>query len=324
MGPPGTCRAHSPDVRMTAQRPLIPDNVELHCLSNFTFLRGASRPEELVERARELGYAALAITDECSMAGVVRAHVWAKDAKLKLIIGSQFLVRCDSPFTLVVLACNLAGYGNLCEFITRLRRAAPKGTYHLSIDDIQAAALADCVVIACPERSASPEQLLTLARWLLTHFTGRCWLGVQLLRQIDDEVLLHRLRQTHELSAIPLVACGDVHMHVRSRKPLQDVLSATRVSRPLTECGFELQLNAERHLRSRLRLAQTYSPELLAETIAIADRCDFSLEELSYQYPAEVVPADETPTSYPATDLPRCGPALAARHLGRDPGPDRA
>src|SRR4029453_6239312 len=108
----------------------------------------------------------------------------------------------------------------------------------------------------------------------------------------------YRLRQVSGLTAIPLVAAGDIHFHVRSRKPLQDVLAATRVGRPLTECGLDLQPNAERHLRTRLRLAQTYPEDLLAETLRVAARCDFSLEELRYQYPDEVVPAGETPASY--------------------------
>ncbi|CAN7332212.1 error-prone DNA polymerase [Rhizobacter sp. LjRoot28] len=276
----------------------IPEYAELRCLSNFSFLRGASGPEELVERAHTLGYTALAMVDECSMAGVVRAHVAAKAKELKLLIGSQFLVQCDSPFTLVVLACNLEGYGYLCEFITMLRRSAPKGTYSLRIDDIDPDELKHCVVLASPERSSTTEQLTTVARWLLTHFTGRCWLAVELYRVIDDEMWLHRLREASELTAIPLVASGDVHMHVRSRKPLQDVMTASRVSKPLTECGLELQCNSERHLRTRLRLAQTFPLDLLEETLRVAARCDFSLSELSYQYPDEVVPQDETPTSY--------------------------
>jgi error-prone DNA polymerase len=279
-------------------RALVPSYAELRCLTNYSFLRGASQPEELVERAKQLGYAALAVVDECSVAGVVRAHVAAKKCELKLIIGSQFAVQCDAPFTLVVLACSLEGYGNLCEFITRQRRASAKGTYALTIDDIDAAELRQCLVIASPDRSSSPGQLESVARWLLTHFTGRCWLGVELYRVIDDEMWLHRLRGASGLTAIPLVALGDVHMHVRSRKPLQDVMTATRVGKPLTECGLELHCNSERHLRTRLRLAQTFPPDLLEETLRIADRCNFSLDELSYQYPDEVVPAGETPTSY--------------------------
>ncbi|MBZ8143786.1 error-prone DNA polymerase, partial [Rubrivivax gelatinosus] len=129
-------------------------------------------------------------------------------------------------------------------------------------------------------------------------FIGRCWLGVELLRQLDDEIWLLRLRQASELSAIPLVATGDVHFHVRSRKPLQDVMTATRVGKPLTDCGSALQPNAERHLRTRLRLAQTYPDKLLAETLVVAARCNFSLDELRYQYPDEVVPAGHSPASY--------------------------
>ncbi|MDM7941660.1 MAG: error-prone DNA polymerase [Hydrogenophaga sp.] len=276
----------------------LPDYAELRCISNFSFLRGASRPEELVQRAHALGYRALALVDECSMAGMVRAHGAAKDKGLKLLVGSQFRVQADAAFTLIVLACNLNGYGNLCEFITRLRRASAKGSYHLGLDGIDAAALADCVVIAVPERTGEQAQMDTVARWLLQHFMGRCWLGVEQLRRLDDEMLLHKLRQSSDLTAVPLVAVGDVHMHLRSRKPLQDVLTATRIGQPLSACGLALSQNAEQHLRSRLALGQRYPAGLLAETLVVADRCAFSLDELRYQYPDEVVPAGETPASH--------------------------
>ena len=283
----------------------IPDYAELRCVSNFTFLRGASQPEELVARAKQLGYAALTLADECSMAGIVRAHVAAKEHELKLLVGAQFLVDWGAathtnttPFVLTVLACNLHGYGNLCQFITKLRRSSEKGTYQLDISNIAGAELDDCVVLASPKRMSEPAQLDNVARWLLDHFLGRCWFGVDQLRLLDDEMWLHRLREVSGLSAIPLVAAGDVHFHVRSRKPLQDVLTATRVGRPLTECGLDLQPNAERHLRTRLRLAQTYPADLLAETLNVASRCVFNLDELRYQYPDEVVPAGETSTSY--------------------------
>ncbi|MDG5974846.1 DNA polymerase III subunit alpha [Hydrogenophaga taeniospiralis CCUG 15921] len=276
----------------------IPHYAELRCLSNFSFLRGASKPEELVERAQALGYSALALTDECSLAGIVRAHVAAKKRGLKLLVGSQFSVSCDAPFTLVVLATNLNGYGNLCEFITRLRRTAPKGTYRLTRKNISADTLADCLVIAVPQRGSSQAQMDSVARWLLLHFLGRCWLGVEQLQLMDDEVRLHRLRQSSELTAVPLVAVGDVHMHVRSRKALQDVLTATRIGKPLIECGHALAPNAEQRLRSRLELAQSYPEALLAETLKVAGRCAFSLDELAYQYPSEVVPPGETPASH--------------------------
>jgi error-prone DNA polymerase len=290
-------RERAPERALPPER-VLPDYAELLCLSSFSFLRGASQPGELVERAKALGYSALAIVDECSMAGSVRAHEAAKEHGLKLLVGSQFRVECAMPFTLTVLACNLNGYGNLCEFITGLRRASEKGTYRLRQEDIDGDALGDCVVLAVPERGLALTQLQVLAKWLLREFPGRGWFGVTLLRLIDDEMWLHKLRETRAATAVPLVAVGDVHMHLRSRKPLQDLMTATRIGKPLTECGLALQPNAERHLRTRLRLAQTYPLELLQETLRVAKRCHFSLDELRYQYPDEVVPAGETPASY--------------------------
>ncbi len=275
-----------------------PQYAELWCLSNFSFLRGASRPEELVERAHALGYKALAITDECTMAGIVRAHVAAKELGLKLLVGAQFGVQGEFPFTLIAIAQTLHGYGNLCEFITGLRRSSEKGTYRLQFSGVHAASLEECLVLAAPRRGQTPQQLQALGHWLAAAFPQRCWLAALRERDLGDEMWLYRLREASQSSGVPLVAAGDVHMHVRSRKPLQDVLTATRVGKPLTECGSELQPNAERHLRTKLRLAQLYPPELLQESVAIADRCDFSLEELRYQYPDEVVPAGQTPTSY--------------------------
>lgn len=284
---------------------VVPDYAELRCVSAFTFLRGASQPEELVARAKQLGYMAIALTDECSLAGVVRAHGAAKEHGLKLLVGAQFQVGWGAlagdatcPFVLTVLACNRNGYGNLSHFISKLRRSAAKGTYRLEIDQVEGEALGDCVVLASPQRMADSPQLLTLATWLLEHFMGRCWIGVELLRVLSDEAWLHRLRRMSELSALPLVAAGDVHFHVRSRKRLQDVMTATRLGQPLTECGLDLQENAERHLRTRLRLAQTYPAELLAETLRVSERCHFSLDELRYEYPDEVVPPGETPASH--------------------------
>lgn len=280
----------------------LPAYAELRCMSNFTFLRGASEAEELVTRAKHLGYSSLAITDECSMAGVVRAHVAAKHAGLPLLIGAQFAVKprieAEATFTLVLLAQNLDGYGNLCQFITKLRRASEKGTYHLTLGNIAGGELQNCLALLCPERSSTDEQLEACGRWTLANFTGRCWIGVDLVRRLDDELWLHRMRELSAHTALPLVAVGDVHMHVRSRKPLQDVLTATRVGKPLTECGLELERSAERHLRSRLRLAQTFPKELLAETLHVMARCSFSLDELKYQYPDEVVPPGHTAASY--------------------------
>jgi error-prone DNA polymerase len=282
----------------TDERAGIPSYAELRCMSNFSFLQSASWPEELVERAKKLGYDALAVSDECSMAGAVRAHVEGKERGLHIIHGSQFAVDCDAPFVLIVLACDIVGYGDLCEFITSLRRSSEKGTYHLCLDAIEPEALRNCVVLVAPDRTSSDEQLETIARWLLSNFMGRCWLAVEMQQVLDDQMWMHRMRDISALTAIPLVASGDVRMHVRSRKPLHDVMTATRVGRPLTDCGLDLELNSEQHMRTRVQLAQRFDDDLLAETLSVAARCTFSLDELRYQYPDEVVPPGQTPSSY--------------------------
>jgi error-prone DNA polymerase len=279
---------------------MLPEYAELHCLTNFTFLRGASHPEELVGRAAALGYAALAVTDECSLAGVVRAHIAAKDAGLKLIIGSELLLE-DGP-KLVLLAQNRAGYGNLAELVTRGRCNAEKGSYRLARADLDGG-LADCLAILIPgvDVPASPvahHPLLADARWLAERFPARAWIAAELLCGPDDRVAFARLRLLARESGLPLVAAGDVHTHVRSRRRLQDVLTAIRLGRPVHACGHALHPNAERHLRLRVRLAQIYPPELLAETLRIAERCSFSLDALRYEYPEELVPPGETPASH--------------------------
>jgi error-prone DNA polymerase len=274
---------------------VLPAYAELHCRSNFSFLQGASHPGELVERASELGYAALAITDECSLAGVVRAHVEAKKQDLPLIIGSEVTLSCGTR--LILLATNRNGYGNLSELITRGRRRAQKGSYTLHRSDF-AAQLPDCLAILFPARDAPAADVEEQAAWLARTFPSRAWIGVELLLGADDALWLERLTAAAQDYDLPLVATGDVLMHVRSRKPLQDTLTAIRLGKPVAECGLDLQPNAEQHLRSRLRLAQLYPSALLKETLVIASRCNFSLDELRYEYPEEIVPPGETMTSY--------------------------
>ncbi|MCE3271786.1 MAG: dnaE2 [Ramlibacter sp.] len=270
----------------------LPDYAELHCLSNFSFQRGASHPQELVQRAHELGYTALAITDECSVAGVVRAHGEAKKLGLKLLLGSEFAL---DGFRLVVLAKNVQGWGNLCEFITLACREAEKGKYFCSREGSDFALLADCEILLSPERSLTLQELCERVAWAQDQFGSRAWLAAELLLLGDDELWLQTLQQAGEATGIPVVAAGDVHMHARSRKPLQDVMTAVRLGKPVHECGFELQSNAERHLRHRMRLASSYPTEWLERTLEVSDRCSFTLEEVKYQYPLETVPAGLTP-----------------------------
>ncbi|MBT9518334.1 MAG: error-prone DNA polymerase [Methyloversatilis discipulorum] len=273
---------------------------ELHCLSHFSFQRGASSPEELAERAAALGYTALAITDECSLAGVVRAHVALRalpDPKPALIIGSEIRL-ADGP-KLVLLACNRNGYGNLAELITRGRMAADKGRYHLTLADLDAG-LADCIALLAPtdDDIADAATLAAHGCWLRSRFGERAWLAVELHLGTDDCAKLAALQAAADASGLPLCAAGDVHMHVRQRRRLQDTLTAIRLHRTLPECGERLFPNGERHLRLPHRLAQIHPAEQLAASVHIAAQCSFSLDELRYEYPEEIVPAGHTPASW--------------------------
>jgi len=269
----------------------LPAYAELHCVSNFSFLRGASHPEELVARAHQLGYSALALTDECSFAGVVRAHGAAKECGLPLVLGSE--IRLADGLKLVLLATDREGYGNLSELITRGRRRGMKGCYVLETQDLDQG-LPGCLALLLP--GAVPD--VAQARWLAERFPGRAWIAAELLCGPDDRARLAALYALGAASGLPLVAAGDVHMHLRSRRKLQDTLTAIRLGKPLAQCGHALYPNAERHLRLRLRLANLYPRELLEETLRIAARCNFSLDSLRYEYPEEIVPPGATPSGH--------------------------
>ena len=265
----------------------MPPYAELHCLSNFTFLRGASHAEELVARAKELDYAALAITDECSLAGIVRAHVAAKEVGLKLIVGSE--IKFSEGPRVVLLATSRAGYGNLSALITQGRRSATKGRYALSLDDL-ASGLPGCLALLL----ADPLPSLEHAQAIAARFPGRAWLVMELFRAPDDAERLAVASELATAAGLPLVAAGDVHMHVAERRPMQDTLTAIRLGVPVFDAGAALHPNGERHLRSLSDLAQLYPQALLDETLAVAARCTFSLDELRYEYPEELVPPGET------------------------------
>jgi error-prone DNA polymerase len=418
----------------------LPAYAELHCRSNFSFLTGASSPEELVDRAVSLRYAALAITDECSLSGVVRAYEQATERGLPLIIGAEMRLEPSVggvPMRLVLLATSRRGYGNLSQWITTSRRRAQKGRYEARSGDLEGwaptlphlAGLPDCLALLLPtvgpvpigttasmsprgdavigprasggrvvgpggpgapgtskaspqatsggdsagsnhavlsshvviaaaqaraaasiassapgagrprardareardarpgesiesaappkpalgKRAAKPapvvprpstvlsfESLFTQAQWLKTWFgIDRAWLAIPLLMQGDDDEVRERVKAVASATGLRITAVGDVLMATRAAKPLQDMLTATRLQRTVAESGHALSPNAEAHLRSRARLQALYEPEWMAETIAIAGRCMFSLKELKYEYPQEIVPAGQTPTTW--------------------------
>jgi DNA-directed DNA polymerase III PolC len=270
----------------------LPRYAELHCLSNFTFLRGASHPHELVERADALGYSALALTDECSVAGVVRAHMAAKNRSLKLIVGAEFRLVCG--LKLAALAIDRSGYGRLCRLITRGRRAAVKGQYTLTRADLEAAAPEGCFILWLP----GPRIEAGEARWLAERFPGKLRIAVELLRGGEDSARLAHLTSLGAELGVPLLASGDVHMHVRARRRLQDALTAIRLNVPIAEAGGKLYPNGERYLRELERLVRLYPRQLLEVAAELADGCHFSLDELRYEYPREIVPPGETPAGY--------------------------
>ena len=288
-----------------------PAYAELHCRSCFSFLTGASRPPELVAEAQRRGYAALAITDECSLSGVVHAHEAALEARLPLVIGAQMnlspaptgdgaVLAAHGPPRLVLLAQTRRGYGNLAQWISVARRRAPKGQYQAHAGDLEGrvphapflAGLPGCFAILLPQPGQSFESVHAQAMWLKTWFgPDRCAIAVELLGHPQDAQRLAVLPRVADHTGLPLVACGDVLMHARARKPLQDALTATRLGCTVAAAGLALAPNAEAHLRSRQRLARLYAPAWLAASVAIAASCSFSLAELRYEYPDEIVPA---------------------------------
>ncbi|WP_404942928.1 error-prone DNA polymerase [Pseudomonas brassicacearum] len=267
------------------------DYAELHCLSNFSFQRGASSALELFQRAKKHGYQALAITDECTLAGIVRAWQAAKSVELPLIIGSE--IRIENGPKLVLLVENLEGYQTLCRLITRARRRTQKGRYQVLREDFSAP-MPGLLVLWVPDTVDDFEQ----GRWLQQAFAERLWLSVQLHCGQDDTRRLEALLTLARELRIPAVASGDVHMHTRGRRALQDTMTAIRHHLPVAEAGLRLHPNGERHVRSLEVLQSIYPQALLDETLAIARRCTFDLGQLRYQYPRELVPQGQTATSW--------------------------
>ena len=270
-----------------------PGYAELHCISNFSFLRGASHPEELVNHAHRLGYSALALTDECSLAGIVRAHLAAKKVGLPLILGSEF--RLDHALHLVLLATSRASYGNLSALISLARRQAPKGEYRLQRDELLSYTH-DCLLIWVNAEHCDARQ--DTAAWIQNHFTKRAWIGVT--RQLDgrDRQRLQSLQTLGQQFNLPLVACGGITMHTRSRRQLRAILTAIRLGVRVRDAGFDLHANGEHCLCSRSSLSRRYPHALLEESRRIARLCRFSLDELRYEYPEELVPGNTSPSAW--------------------------
>ena len=280
-----------------------PAYAELQVTSNYSFLRGASHPDELVIAAKALGLAALAIVDRNSLAGVVRAHVAAKEAGLRLVVGARLVPR-DGP-EILCFPSDRAAYARLCRLLTLGKRRVEKGACDFSFEELLAHGAGQVFVALPPEplRVAYPQTPYpdaafrsALAR-LLAAFPGACYLAAQQLYRGDDARRLAALAALAEESGAPLVATNDAHMHGPQRKALLDVVTCIREGCTIDEAGFRLAANAERHLKSPREMAHLFRghPQALARTLEIVARCTFSLDELSYEYPDEVTEEGRTP-----------------------------
>ena len=288
----------SPRPRPTAPTPAY---AELQVTSNFSFLRGASHPGEMVERASELGYRALALTDRNTLAGVVRAHEAAERTGLHFIPGAR-LDLSDGP-SLLCLPTTRHGYGALSRLITTGRRRAPKGECHLTREDVAAAAAANGhVFIAIPPTSPGTDFADHLA-WYRDHLAAPLHLAATHYHRGDDDRRLAHLARLATSHGLPLVATGDIHQHDPTRRRLHDTLTCIRNHCTIDNAGWRLEANAERHLKSPAELARLFRnhPDALANTVEIAERCRFSLAELRYEYPDEVADDGRTPRETLAT-----------------------
>jgi len=267
---------------------------ELFCQSNFSFLVGASHPEELLQQANFLGYRAIAITDECSVAGVIRAYSEIKKHQLniQLIVGSFF--RLDDELELILICPNRRAYAELCRIITNARRRSEKGSYQLSEWDLMS--IKYCLFIWLPKTKHPADR--RWGNWLCKYHHARLWLGVQRHLQHDDNDYQRHCKQLAKQLELPLVACGGVVMHNATRLPLHHILTAIKHGISVDQAGKKLLSNHERSLRSLNKLQKIYPIAWLQESLTIAEMCQFDLSELRYEYPFELVPEDSTPMQH--------------------------
>ena len=264
---------------------------EVVCRTSFSFHEGASTPEEIVNQAAAIGLSAVAITDRDGVYGIPRAHKAAKVAGVRILPGALLTIRGGPGVSL--LARDPGGWSQLTRLITESRANMKKGWGQLPLeallarsDGLEAILMGDwCNARASAVREAFGAHVsLALTRRLDSHDASR-W----------DQVALLSAR-----TQIPLVATCDVHMHAPSRLPLQDVLTCIRRKCTIDQAGTTLSPNASRHLRSPERMARMFAaaPQALERSLVIMDRCQFSLDDLRYRYPREIVPQGWTPMKW--------------------------
>ncbi|MFO1073969.1 MAG: error-prone DNA polymerase [Geminicoccaceae bacterium] len=260
-----------------------PAYAELQATSNFSFLRGASHPEELVAQARALGLAGLALTDRNSLAGVVRAHAAAAELKLRFVVGCRLDLACGTSF--LCWPTDRPAYARLSSLLTLGKRRAGKGRCALRLADVLEHAAGQLLALLAPEQveASFADRLDGLARRL----PGQLYLALGHHLAGDDAARLDRLMGLARRAGVPPLATNDVHYHVPARRPLQDVLACIRARTTLDQAGGLLFPNAERHLKPPAAMARLFAawPEALASSLEILERCRFALTDLAYDYP---------------------------------------
>jgi len=261
---------------------------ELQVTTNFSFLRGAAHPDELVVTAAALGHQAIAITDRNSLAGIVRAHHAAKEVGLRLVIGCRLDLRDGT--SLLAFPEDRAAYGRLTRLLTLGKRRAPKGECHLDYADLVTHGDGQIVIVL-------PSEVEDFVARIAADFRGRAYLAAHHLYRGDDMRRLARLAALGEATGLPLVATNDVLYHLPERRPLQDVLTCIREGCTIAEAGYRLAANAERHLKAPQEMARLFRGRVdtIERTLEIVERCRFSLDELRYEYPEEPVPEGQRP-----------------------------
>lgn len=272
---------------------------ELQVTSNFSFLRGASHPEELVEHAAALGYKEIAITDRNSLAGIVRAHAAAKKTGTRIIVGCR--LNLVDGFSLLAYPTNLQAYSNLTNLLTLGNRRAEKGDCLLYKKDVfNFSAGIIFIMIPPPELNEAFDFEAAFTECLndyAANLPGNLYLAVSRSYQGDDHKMLFRLSQLSSQFNIPLVATNDVHYHDQHRRQLQDIVTCIREKCTIYNAGYKLHPNAERHLKpiaEMIRLFRQY-PDAVINTQVISNACRFSLNELKYEYPEEITTAGRDP-----------------------------
>ncbi len=267
---------------------------ELQASSNFSFLRGASHVEELVEEAARLGLAAIGIADRNTLAGAVRAHVAAKRAGIRLLTGAR-LDLADRT-SLLCYPRDRAAWGRLCRLLTLGQQRVGKGECLLYREDLLAHAEGQLLIALPPEDGSGKGFETRLARLRRAH-GGPFYLAAHMLRRGGDRARLHRLATLAECTGTPLLATNDVHYHHPGRRPLHDVLTAVREHVTVAQAGWRLAANAERHLKEGGEIARLFRghEEAVARSLEAVSLCRFSLDEIAYEYPDEPVPPGSTP-----------------------------